>query len=212
MSRFGDKSYSQHGEDFMLCNLIELLEIPKAKWLEFGSHHPEIDSNTKLLYERGHRGVNVEANPNLFKAFEDRRPEDINLNFGVGVNSGNLPFYMVDDTSGLNSFKREELERINIPIVKTMELPVVTANYIVSNYCDNVFPELLFTDVEGLDYDIIESCDFTLFGKPRIICTEIRPWEAYRVKKLLEDRGYFVYCRMTANLIFLLNEDRNKVY
>lgn len=212
MPRFGDKSYSQHGEDFMLLNLTELLDIPKARWIEFGSNNPEIDSNTKLLYDRGHRGVNVEANPNLIQAFYERRPEDINLNVGVGVNSGILPFYMVDDHSGLNSFCKAEIERINMPITKVLDLPVRTVKDLLDTYCGGIWPEILFTDVEGLDHDILASCEFTSDNKPHLICSEIRPWESQRTKDLLISKGYFVYCRMTANLIFIRNEDKDKVY
>ena len=45
-----------------------------------GAHHPERISNTKLFYDSGSRGINVEANPELHKIFLEERPEDINLN------------------------------------------------------------------------------------------------------------------------------------
>jgi hypothetical protein len=74
--KWGPTSYAQHGDDFQILNLFNLLGIDRPTYIDLGAHHPETISNTKLLYDRGSRGINVEANPNLFKAFESQRLGD----------------------------------------------------------------------------------------------------------------------------------------
>ena len=66
-------SYSQFGEDLALINLIG---DRTGRYLDIGAHHPSRFSNTRLLYERGWSGVNVEANPELISAFEKARARD----------------------------------------------------------------------------------------------------------------------------------------
>ena len=206
MGIFGDRSYAQHGEDFFLMNLMDLLKIEKPSWLEFGSHHPEIDSNTKLFYERGFHGVNVEANPSLFQAFLERRPKDVNLNVGVGPRADIMPFYMVEENSGLNSFCKEEVERSGRSITKIIELPVVTPQAILEECCEGRWPDILLTDIEGLDHDVLESCQFEKGNRPKVICSEIRPWHSFKTKDLMAAKGYTTLCRLTANLIFVSSE------
>ena len=77
----------------MLCNLFRLMGIERPGYLDLGAHHPYVISNTALLYERGSRGVNVEANPALVVAFREVRPDDVTVNVGVGPEQGTRPFY-----------------------------------------------------------------------------------------------------------------------
>ncbi len=93
---FGDKTYSQFGEDLILLNVFYKLGIEKGRYFDVGAHNPWNISNTALLYERGWRGVCVEANPNQISGFELARPEDNILNVGVGCSIGTAPFYMID--------------------------------------------------------------------------------------------------------------------
>ncbi len=81
---FGDKTYSQFGEDLILLNVFHKLGIEKGKYFDVGAHNPWNISNTALLYERGWRGVCVEAHTNQIGGFEFARPEDNLMNVGVG--------------------------------------------------------------------------------------------------------------------------------
>lgn len=86
--KFGRTTYAQHGEDLMICNLFSIIGVDRPGYLDLGAHHPYVISNTALLYERGSRGVNVEANPVLLDAFREARPEDVSVNLGVGPERG----------------------------------------------------------------------------------------------------------------------------
>ena len=53
-------SYSQNGEDLILIDYFN--ENPNGFYVDIGCHHPFRFSNTYLLYKKGWRGLNVDAN------------------------------------------------------------------------------------------------------------------------------------------------------
>ncbi len=199
--RWGCTSYAQHGDDFMLINLFELIGIERPSYLDLGAHHPITISNTYLLYLRGSRGVNVEANPALMAAFEAERPEDANVNVGVGVRAGHATFYMHGEKSGLNTFSLAEA--LKWPDASaTPTLPVMTLGAIVVRYCLGRFPNILLCDIEGLDFDVLLSANFS-DSYPLVICVETRKHESARMIDMLRLKRFSFYCRLGENLFFV---------
>src|SRR5438552_1880892 len=107
---FGHLTYSQNGEDLIIANIFHILQKSRPTYLDIGAHHPINISNTALLYARGSRGVNVEANPNLIDIFRELRPDDITLNLGVGPQRSKRQFYCIDKWSGRNTFNKQIAE------------------------------------------------------------------------------------------------------
>lgn len=214
----GGYTYAQHGDDLVVLNIFNNLGIQKWSYIDVGANHPYRISNTALLYERGYRGVNVEANPNLISLFDKYRPEDININVGVGASEGVLPFYMIDEYSGRNTFSKEAAEAFveqypEFKIREVKNIKIMTIEQIVDKYCDGHFPDFMSIDVEGLDYDILSGINFSISG-PKVIDVEVESslGEASdRVKDLLEKRGYFAYIRVGANVIFVKEEYKNNL-
>src|SRR5437763_16778861 len=62
---FGGRTYAQFGEDLIFLNIFALLGINTPSYIDVGAHHPVNISNTALLYERGCRGIKIDANPDL---------------------------------------------------------------------------------------------------------------------------------------------------
>jgi len=207
---YGCKTYSQHAEDLVFLNIFRLIGVTKISWLDIGAHHPFQISNTALLYENGHRGINVEANPNLIEAFKIDRPEDINLQVGVGDEPGFMNFYLIDKYSGRNSFSKHsavEFVRAHpeFKITEVIKIPVVTVRDILKQCGREVFPDLLSLDVEGLDEKIILSLDLKEDG-PKIICVEDndRPDSTSSpLREHLATQGYFPYYRAGVNILFV---------
>jgi len=209
--RFGGTTYAQHGDDIVIRCVFDSLGIDNPSYLDIGAHHPTNISNTKLFYDAGSRGINVEANPNLFSQFMVDRPYDINLNFGVGKESGFIPFYMIDNYSGRNSFDFETVNAFvqdypEFSIKQVVDLPVMTVAQILSN---RTIPDFLTIDVEGLDYDILKSIDFERYPF-KVICVEVGGSDkinyADAVSSLLEENNYFSLIRCGANLIFVAKQ------
>jgi FkbM family methyltransferase len=209
--RFGGVTHAQHGDDIIIRAVFDNLGIDNPSYLDIGAHHPTNISNTKLFYDAGSRGINVEANPFLFAQFMVDRPQDINLNFGVGKEAGFLNFYMIDNYSGRNSFDYETVAAFvadypEFSIREVKELPVMTVAQLLTN---RAIPDFLTIDVEGLDYDILQSIDFKRFPF-KLVCVEVGGVEkinyADAVSSLLEENNYFSLIRCGANLIFVDNK------
>lgn len=218
---WGGLTYAQHADDLMILNIFMFLGVSKPSYIDIGAHHPYLISNTALLYSRGSRGINVEANPNLIKQFLLDRPEDINLCVGVGVEEKMMPFYMIDEESGRNSFSKEAIDLYlkkepGATIKHILHIPVMTLEQIIKEYADGIFPDLLSIDVENMDYDILRSYDFTK-NAPKVIDVEVhfKNEEDYvgdKMKELLFGQGYFLYCKMGANFIFVKDEYKSTLY
>lgn len=211
---FGGHTYAQHGDDLMILNIFKLMKIQKPSYLDLGAHHPFVISNTALLYKTGSRGVNVEANKDLVDLFNTYRPEDKNVHCGVGAKAGIFPFYKYSNLSGRNTFSLDETERMKGKMtIKNIEsLLVLELQEILETYCDGIYPDLLSTDIEGLDYEVLRSAKFTDKNSPKLIVTETRLEDAGKVKRLLFDRDYFCYCRMGENLFFIQQKYEHTIY
>jgi FkbM family methyltransferase len=208
---FGAVTYAQFGEDLLLLNLFSLLGVKKPRFIDVGAHHPVNISNTALLYLRGARGVNIEPNPNLVPAFARLRPEDVTLNIGVGPTEGVLDFYMIDESSGRNTFDRATAEQFvaawpEFSIREVRQIPVRTLDGIVREQFGGRYPELVTIDAEGLDYAILEAAHFTPEG-PIVICTEAVSGAdqdaSGPLTALLRQRGYRPFVRTVGNVLFV---------
>ncbi len=174
---FGHITYAQNGEDLVVLNIFRQFGIERPSYLDLGAHHPTHISNTKLLYDRGSRGVNVDANPYLLEAFYRERPEDRNVSVAVGVNPGEATLFMHDEHSGRNTLNVTELVDAGFDVKMKMNVEVLTINQIVEKYCGAKFPDFLSVDLEGLDYEVIASANFAEYGYPSVICIEAKTKE-----------------------------------
>jgi FkbM family methyltransferase len=204
-------SYAQCGEDLILQHLFLALGVANVEYLDIGAHHPTHLSNTYLFYKGGGRGVCVEPDPSLFEEFVKRRPRDINLNCGVGIDSGDAEFFLMS-SSTLNTFSRAEAERYQSygkqRILKTIRVPLKSVNEILETNCKSC-PNLVSLDVEGMEYPILLDFDFRRF-RPEVFCLETLTYTEDRSETKLTDiidlmhsNGYLTYADTYINTIFV---------
>lgn len=130
------------------------------------------------------------------------------MNIGISDKPGNLEFYCIDEYSGRNTFDRKTAEKFvlenpefKIREVKTVE--VKTINDIIRQYANGVYPDLLSIDIEGLDYRVLSSADFSK-SFPKVICAEITQLNmGENICELLESRDYIPYTCTVGNIIFI---------
>ena len=213
---WGSRFYSQFGEDIIVLNIFYRLWIEKPSYLDLGAHHPHNISNTALLYDRGCRGINVEPNPLLIEPFHRLRPEDTNLCMGIGTKKGTMPFWRYDNVwSGKNSFVKELAEE-NGPVT-AIDVPVDTVDNIVRDHAKGVFPDFLSVDVEGMDFDIIKSIDYSTTNTPKVICVEMfsggrgQMDDTQKIKNWL-NLHYFLLIQVGANGIFVRRDYASHIY
>ena len=141
------------------------------------------------------------------------RTEDININVGVGKSDGVLPFYMIDEYSGRNTFSKEAAEAFvkkspEFKIREVKNIKIMTIDEIIQKYCNGCFPDFLSIDVEGVDYDLLSGINFSVSG-PKVIDVEVVSSVGDigdKIKNLLEKNGYFAYFRASENVIFIKEE------
>jgi len=207
---FGGRTYSQNGEDLLILNIFKALEIKNPSYIDVGAHHPENISNTKLLYDLGSRGVNIDANPNLQALFDERRPFDKNI-MGVGVGGsqeGTFDYHMLDDYSGRNTFSQDEVvsnrDKYGYKYPKSISIRVRPLDFYIRQYFNGIWPAFLSLDAEGLDYDIIKGSSFVSHSGPLVVCVESRPGASLEMVRLMKrEKDYFPLTRMGDNLIFI---------
>jgi FkbM family methyltransferase len=196
---YGGRTYAQHGDDLAILNIMGCLRIPTPSYLDVGAHHPFVLSNTALLYERGCRGINVEANPALLDSFKRLRPEDKNVCVAVGPEAGAAILHRQTKTSGLNSL-------LPLPgLFDAIEVPVITIDEVVDVYANGQWPDLLSLDAEGMDLQILQSIDYAR-GGPKLICVEAISSHgdvSDALRSLLTANGYAVHSWAGSNMLFV---------
>ena len=169
------KSYAQEGEDMILRKLFAGRET--GFYIDVGAHHPTRFSNTHYFYRRGWSGINVDATPGSMASFQKRRPRDINLEIAIANSKKELTFFIFDEPA-LNSFD-ESLSRARdneqprvVRIIKEQKIMTRTLNEVLSQHMPSgQHIDFLSVDVEGLDYDVLLSNDWSKF-RPECVLVE----------------------------------------
>ena len=197
---FFKRSYSQFGEDLLLQGFLgeKWSWNYKGFYIDIGAHHPTRLSNTKIYYDVGWRGINVDASCEAIKAFRRARRRDVNVNVGIGKEAGTLDYYRMS-LSPMNTFSKEFADQAidgGVKLLEVVKVPVIT----MKDLLDRHLPpgqsiDFLSIDCEGLDLEILESNDWGRY-RPEFILIEIhtggRNWEIpdSRVARYLRERGY----------------------
>ncbi len=205
------KSYSQCGEDLLIQYIFTLRGVKNPSYIDIGANDPFFLSNTALFYKKGSRGINIEANPQLMKQFITNRPKDINLNIGISNKEEELDFYIMEDNT-LSTFSKEECDFM-VSKGKTLKavqkIKLITIADVLEKYFSNQFPDFMSIDVEGMDFQILQSIDFEN-SRPKVICVEAAEYSPVgagaRRSELIDflvAKGYYEYANTNLNAIMV---------
>ena len=212
-------SYAQCGEDLIIDFVFSLLRIDKPTYLDIGTHHPYYLSNTAYFYKKACKGVSVEPDPELFKVIKRERPDEICLNVGVSEQSGLADFYIMNVPT-LNTFSKKEADRYSSyegkNIKEIVKIELVNVNDIILKKFNDVSPNFVSIDVEGMDLVILKSFDFKKY-RPEVLCIETLSYTENNTEEKLKDiieyvesQGYFLYADTYINSIFVEKEKWKK--
>jgi FkbM family methyltransferase len=171
VDRHAKVCFSQEGEDVILLRLLG--RDPAGTYVDVGAHHPSRFSNTRLLYERGWSGLNIDALPGSMAAFRKARRRDINLEVGVGRKAGIATYWQFVEPA-LSTFEEGvAVSRIADGHVlrQRVDLPVHTLSHLLDEHLPARQIDLLTVDVEGRDLDVLESLDWERH-RPRVVVVE----------------------------------------
>lgn len=209
-------SLSQSGEDAILAQIFKMLGMAESQcsYLDLGANHAKKLSNTYYFYQKGSRGVLVEANPKLIAELKFYRSGDVILNRCIAGESGqNVDFYLMSG-DGLSTPDKEQAERIvsynpAIQIENVVAVQTISVNEILDTYFDGA-PVFINIDIEGAEMEILTSIDFEAH-RPLAIILEMIPYRSHlvvgvknqEILQFMTDNDYMEYAFTGINSIFL---------
>jgi FkbM family methyltransferase len=205
-------TFSQQGEDIVLFHVVrDLLRVDRATYIDVGAAEPVLSNNTYLLWGVGHRGVLVEPNPAFAKKLRDYRPGDKVVEAGIGVTDAtDAAYYEIKGNPMLNTFSPDQVKTLQdgkseSVVERVRKMPLININRLIAEQLGKA-PDVLSTDIEGLDYDIIRSLDLSRF-RPGAICAETVAMNEAGVNsditKYLLAQSYVVRGGSTVNTIYV---------
>ena len=150
-------SYSQNFEDVLLWRALG--HVKDGFYFDIGAMSPDHDSVTRLFYESGWGGINVDPIPENIREFRQKRPRDINVECAVSDTSGEKVFYTIMN-SGLSTFELEFADDAERRGYQTSAQKVRTTT--LESLWDEHVPadqevHFLKIDVEGHEYQVIKG-------------------------------------------------------
>ena len=211
----GRLSYAQVGEDLVMWHIAyDVLGIKNPTYMDIGAHHPVINNNTFLFYERGSRGVLVEPNPALHEVLSAVRAGDKLLRAGIGPTKQSAAnFYIIGGSQDgqLNTFSKDEADQLvtrsrgHYRIERVIKVPLLNINDVMREQW-NAAPNVLSVDTEGFDLPILRSLDFKRF-RPDVIVSETQELGGRHLEvetlQFMAQLGYDVRGGSFVNTIFV---------
>lgn len=166
-------TYAQNREDLIIQGFFDNDET--GFYVDVGAEAPTDLSVTKIFYDRGWRGINIEPIKKLHSLLLEERPRDINLNIGISDKEGTLLFREYEGT-GYSTFSndmKEEHKNDDEKYVKKYHDYEVEVRTLSSVLADHGNPKISFMkiDVEGLEYEVLSGNDWES-DRPEVICIE----------------------------------------
>lgn len=211
-------SFSHCGEDRVLAYLFK--EFSTGFYVDVGAFHPQTSSNTFLLYQRGWRGINIDALPGAMEPFRRMRARDINLELAISEKEETLTYYKIGDTPNeMNGFsfefqsnlysefgiKESDVRRIPIaarPLAKVLDEHLPAGRSV----------QLLSIDVEGMELQVLASSNWERH-RPLVVMTEHHQEMSASLNDLavcrfLRQNAYRLISKLPNELIFLRDDCR----
>ncbi len=167
-------TFSQEGEDLLLEEMFQEKGGAPGFYVDVGAHHPKRFSNTYTFHMRGWTGINIDATPGSMAAFQEQRPNDINLELGVGAEEGELTFFLFNEPA-LNTFDAQRAAFLesttSFRVAGRHLVPVRRLETVLSQHCAGKTIDFLSIDTEGFDLAVVRSNDWERF-RPRIVLLE----------------------------------------
>jgi FkbM family methyltransferase len=203
-------TYAQNREDLILDGILRSVSV--GFYVDVGANHPEIDSVTKLFYDKGWSGINIEPHEHLVRELCRQRPRDINIHAGVSSQPGTMQLFSHDSNDGLSTFSAE-LKQMYVDLGtsrhREVTVPVMTLTEILRKHRPTGDIHFLKIDVEGLELEVLLGNNWMQF-RPWVLCLErgIQPARTAAINAFLSVANYFHAFHDGINDYYVANERR----
>jgi FkbM family methyltransferase len=167
-------SYSQNAEDVRLWRVFNAVE--NGFYVDVGAADPNLDSVTRLFYERGWSGINVEPNP-CYEALNEVRTRDVNLRVAVGESEQPVPFFLTYPYLGMSTLDPSVHDGVPQAIERIEEVAIQQRRLetILRGHASGRTIHFLKIDVEGAERQVLASSDWTAFRPIVVIAEAVEP-------------------------------------
>jgi FkbM family methyltransferase len=195
-------TYAQYNEDLILLALLH--DVEAGFYVDVGANYPIVDSVTKLFYDKGWIGINIEPIESLYKQFLETRPKDINLRYGAGKAAGKATLREYTDISGHSTFNAEQKKQHDKSLKYTdYEVDIRALKEIFEEYKIKHI-HFLKIDVEGFEYEVVAGNDWTKY-RPEVVCIEANH-ESRNWQQIIEKNKYRFFIADGLNEYYVADE------
>lgn len=144
-------------------------------YVDVGCYHPTLFSNTYLFYQRGWRGVLVDANPFMIDLCREIRPDDISLNLAIGDHDGTATLYKFNHWGSSNTidthFRDHLIQTQKVEVTETVDVEMLSLESLFSKFSQGRDIDFLNIDIENADYKALIGNNWDKY-RPKIIAVE----------------------------------------
>lgn len=209
LPRWPKESFSQKAEDLLIP---KLLGKSKGRYLDIGSYHPVIYSNTHKLFKAGWNGVNVDMSEETISAFRRFRPKDNNVCAALGDKTEQRTGFFMENgkKSPLNTLCKDTAKEWASTFGKNIlkrPVSVFSLDDLFVKIDENPGSiEFLNIDIEGLDWTVLKQWPFSN-ARPKVICIEDHASSVDQViasdtHLLLRDNNYQLKYWLSPSLLY----------
>jgi FkbM family methyltransferase len=162
-------SYAQFQEDVRLHRALQ--SVQAGFYIDVGANSPTFHSVTKMFYDLGWSGINIEPVPARHAELIEQRPRDINLRVAATAKAGTASFFDMEG-NGLSTLVPDLATRAEGMGFQRQSYTVETRT-LASIVSEHVKGEVHFLkiDAEGSEFEVVEGINFATF-RPWVIVLE----------------------------------------
>jgi FkbM family methyltransferase len=172
-------TYASNFEDVLLLRLFGARA--NGFYVDIGADHPVYWSTTKVFYDRGWSGTNIEPGPH-FPLLLDHRPRDININAVVLDASGEVDFFVHEGLLGTSTvlldvdrgLQNYDLRR------RKIRVQAITLTELARDHPRVNAAQFIKIDAEGVEDAIIRGADWTVLRPEVLLIEATKPYTSQR--------------------------------
>ena len=157
-------TYAQDNEDIILADILQ--GVTNGFYIDVGANSPDAISVTKLFYEQGWHGINIEPLPDMYQELRNKRERDVNLNIGIGNKHDVMTMKVCDFGS---TFSEQVIKDQHYEDNPAIQVEVFTMAEILNEYKPKNI-HFCKIDVEGFERQVLEGWDWKY--RPWVFCME----------------------------------------
>jgi FkbM family methyltransferase len=186
-------SFAQNSEDIFLYRCFR--DVTTGFYVDVGAFHPEIASVTKLFYDRGWSGINIEPGQGI-AALQAARARDVNLAVAISDHSGEADFYEHPNDPASSTLSAEVPQVIaeRAGNRQLCRVSLLTLPQVLDAHAPTRHLHFLKVDVEGAETAVMAGLDLKRYRPEVILIESTEPYSTIRHpgpwKDILAATGY----------------------